>query len=283
MHINRLHWKDVVILILKLSLPFRDLIWVFFFFWKLYRVCFQNFQSISIYRCAGSGGKKNKPHYKNLEGVLQGFQEGVLSETVIIVENRIGELSSNPGRDCVSRQANVLGKGKYSSLSSQLGVNQNRLFSLGKMTCLHHHHHHVALVARISLTLSRHSSLSFIALGRSSGQHPVSSHSCWMYVRAGRPAFARPCVGVHKSASLMSSSLLLQQCPACLVRLTWIVFVIGGRWPYSWCLGRVGLLIGPRALKTLNSIEKIQPRMMAATFNGNPRATIISCYSPYLS
>ena len=100
----------------------------------------------------------------------------------------------------------------------------------------HHHHHHIALVARISLTLSRHSSLSFIALGRSSGQHPVSSHSCWMYVRAGRPAFARPCVGIHKSTSLISSCLLLQQCPACLVRLTWIVFVIGGRWPYSWCL-----------------------------------------------
>ena len=101
---------------------------------------------------------------------------------------------------------------------------------------IHHHHHHITLVARISQTLSRHSSLSFIALGRSSGQHPVSSHSCWMYVRAGRPAFARPCVGIHKSTSLMSSSLLLQQCPACLVRLTWIVFVIGGRWPYSSCL-----------------------------------------------
>ena len=99
-----------------------------------------------------------------------------------------------------------------------------------------YHHHHIVLAERISLTLSRHSSLSFIALGRSSGQHPVSSHSCWMYVRAGRPAFARPCVGIHKSTSLMSSSLLLQQCPACLVRLTWIVFVIGGRWPYSWCL-----------------------------------------------
>ena len=94
------------------------------------------------------------------------------------------------------------------------------------------HHHHIALVARISLTLSRHSSLSFIALGRSSGRYPVSSHSCWMYVRAGRPAFARPCVGVHKSTSLMSSSLLLQQCPAYLVRLTWIVFVIGGRWHF---------------------------------------------------
>ena len=84
----------------------------------------------------------------------------------------------------------------------------------------HHHHHHLALVARISLTLSRHSSLSFIALGRSSGQQTVSSHSCWMYVRAGRPAFARPCVGVHKSTSLMGSSLFLQQCPACLVQST---------------------------------------------------------------
>ena len=104
----------------------------------------------------------------------------------------------------------------------------------------HHHHHHVPLVARISLTLSRHSSLSFIALGRSSGQHPVSSYSCWMYVGAGRPAFARPCVGVHKSTSLMISSLLLQQCPAdifCLhifllirsyCRIAFIVF--GGNW-----------------------------------------------------
>ena len=42
----------------------------------------------------------------------------------------------------------------------------------------------------------------------------------------------------------------------------------------------VGMLIGPRAWKMLNSIEKIQPRMMATTFNGNPRATIINCYSP---
>ena len=98
----------------------------------------------------------------------------------------------------------------------------------------YHHHHHVVLVARISLTLSRQFSLSFIASGRSSGLHPVSSHSCWTYVRAGRPAFVRPYVGVHKSTTLTSSSPLLQQCPACLIRLTWIVFVIGGRWPYSW-------------------------------------------------
>ncbi len=34
----------------------------------------------------------------------------------------------------------------------------------------------------------------------------------------------------------MSSSLFLQQCPACLVRQTCIVFVMGGKWPYSWTL-----------------------------------------------
>ena len=91
-------------------------------------------------------------------------------------------------------------------------------------------------LARISLNLSRHFSLSFIVSGRSSGLHPISSHSCCMHVRDGRPAFAWPYAGVHRSTSLMSTSLLLQQCPACLVRLTWIVFVMGGRWPYSWCL-----------------------------------------------
>ena len=98
-----------------------------------------------------------------------------------------------------------------------------------------YHHHHVVPPARISLTLSRLFSLSFIASGRSSRLHPVSSHSCCMYVRAGRPAFARIYEGVHRSTSLMSSSLLLQQCPTCLVRLTLVVFAMGGRWPFSWC------------------------------------------------
>ena len=100
----------------------------------------------------------------------------------------------------------------------------------------HHNHHHVVTLARISLTLSCHFSLSFIASGRSSGLHPVSSHSCCIYVRAGRSAFAWPYAGFHRSTSLMSSFLLLPQCPACLIRLTWIVFVMGSRWPYSWCL-----------------------------------------------
>ena len=63
------------------------------------------------------------------------------------------------------------------------------------------HHHHVIPLARISVTLSRH--LSFIASGRSSGLHPVSSHSCCMFVRAGYPVFARPLqiAGNYKSVS----------------------------------------------------------------------------------
>ena len=100
--------------------------------------------------------------------------------------------------------------------------------------CKQIHHHHDVRPARTSLTLSLHVSLSFIAFGRSSGLHPVSSHSCCMNVRAGRPAFDWPYAGVHRSTSLTISSLLLQQCPAWLVRLACIVFVIGGRWPYSW-------------------------------------------------
>ena len=99
----------------------------------------------------------------------------------------------------------------------------------------HHHHHHVVPLARISLTLSRHFSLSFIAFGRSSGLHPVSSHSCCMYLRPGRFAFAWPYAGIHRSTSLMSFSLLLQQCPMCPFRLTCIVFM-GGKWPYRWGL-----------------------------------------------
>ena len=110
-------------------------------------------------------------------------------------------------------------------------------FHILKCYLCHHHHHQVVPLARISLTHSRHFSLLFIASGRSSGLHPVSSHSCWMYVRAGRPAFARPYVGVHRSTSLMSSSPLLQQCPVCLVRLTCIVFVMGSWWPYSLSCG----------------------------------------------
>ena len=101
---------------------------------------------------------------------------------------------------------------------------------------MNHHQHHIVPLAWISLTLSRHFSLSFITSGRSSGLHLVFSLSYCMYVLSGCLAFARPYVGFHRSTSIMSLSLLLQQCPVCLVRLTWMVFVMGGRWQYSRCL-----------------------------------------------
>ena len=95
------------------------------------------------------------------------------------------------------------------------------------------HHHHVAPLARISLTLSHHPTLSFIASGRSSGLHPVLAQSCCMQVWPGHSAFARPCKEIHRSTSLMSLSLLLQQSPACLVHIILIVFVMGGKQIYS--------------------------------------------------
>ena len=52
---------------------------------------------------------------------------------------------------------------------------------------------------------------------------------------AGCPAFYSSMLGGSRSTSLMSSTLILHQCPACLVRLTWIVFVMDGKWPYSCC------------------------------------------------
>ena len=90
------------------------------------------------------------------------------------------------------------------------------------------------LQAWISLTISCYPSIYLllpIASGKSSRPHLVSVHSCcrccsWSsYI----------CASVWRRASIMSSSLLLQQCPACLVRLIWMISKMGGRWPYSCC------------------------------------------------
>ena len=77
---------------------------------------------------------------------------------------------------------------------------------------IHYHAHQVRLTARIHLHLSA------ITLGRFSRWHPVSSQNPWMCLQ--------------KNVSLC---LFLEQCPACLVRLTWIVCEMRGRWPYSSC------------------------------------------------
>ena len=86
------------------------------------------------------------------------------------------------------------------------------------------------LLARISKNLTHHLFLSSIASARSSRQHPVSVQRCCRQVLVSRPTLARPCEGVHRRMSLMSASLLLQQCLACLGRLIWMVLKMEGRW-----------------------------------------------------
>ena len=44
--------------------------------------------------------------------------------------------------------------------------------------------------------------------------------------------------------------------------------------------GGIGMLLSRRALKSLNSIEKTQPRIICAAFNGNPCTAIVSYYCP---
>ena len=93
-------------------------------------------------------------------------------------------------------------------------INPCRLFNTKS------HHHHVAPSSWISLILYCHPSLSSIASGRSSSLHPVWAQSCCMLVLAGHPILTCPCDEVHRSMWLMSSSLIFQQCVACLLHLT---------------------------------------------------------------
>ena len=59
-------------------------------------------------------------------------------------------------------------------------------------------------------------------------------------------------------------------------------FISASAWKNSIgaTIGGVGMLLSPLALKSLNTIEEIEPRIIIASFHGNPITTIISCYSP---
>ena len=59
-------------------------------------------------------------------------------------------------------------------------------------------------------------------------------------------------------------------------------FISASAWKISVnaVIGGVRIPLNPHALKSLNSIKKIQPRMLVATFNGDLDTTIIFCYSP---
>ena len=105
---------------------------------------------------------------------------------------------------------------------------------MSRFFILIHHHHHVAPSAQISLTLSLSTPPYRPSLSAGpQGYIPYRHRAAVCMFQPGRPAFAQLCEEVHKRTSLMSSSLLLQQCPACLVCLILIVFMTGGR--YSCC------------------------------------------------
>ena len=91
------------------------------------------------------------------------------------------------------------------------------------------------LLARISVNLSRHSSLSSIASGRSSRLHHVSVQRYCRKVIVIRPTLTRPCEWGNRRTQLINTSLLLQQRPACLIRLIWMVLEMVGWWSYSCC------------------------------------------------
>ena len=95
------------------------------------------------------------------------------------------------------------------------------------------YHDQLILIARIPLTLSHHSSLSSIALGRSSNTSGVRTEL--MHVFATWPTLVCLCVEVHRKTSLMNLFLLLQQWQVNLVHLTWMACKMEGKWLHSCC------------------------------------------------
>ena len=77
-----------------------------------------------------------------------------------------------------------------------------------------------------------HPSLSSIASDRSSRSHSVSAQNCCMKFLAVHTALSRPCEGDPLEYVIYD---IVPTSPVCLVYLTWIVFVMGGKWLYSCC------------------------------------------------
>ena len=56
-----------------------------------------------------------------------------------------------------------------------------------------------------------------------------------MWFFAGQLTLVRPCVGVQGRTSLMSLSIILLLCPACLAYLIWMIYEMGDKWLYRDC------------------------------------------------
>ena len=103
-----------------------------------------------------------------------------------------------------------------------------------------------------------------------SNQHPRIVGQCRSLV--GDPHC--PCVGFHRRTLLISSSLLLQQCPACLVHLTRMVCEIGGRLPYS-CF-----LVGCRFHDLFKTARSILVQLPSSLFSRRfVRVQVVQPYS----
>ena len=112
-------------------------------------------------------------------------------------------------------------------------IDNCRLFK-AKSSLYIYYHHHVMPQARISLTSSHHFSLSFIASGMSQGCNPythIAAVCMFELVLLLLNGHMRRLIGVHP---LWACSSFSSWCLICLVHLTWIVFMMGCRWSYSW-------------------------------------------------
>ena len=98
-----------------------------------------------------------------------------------------------------------------------------------------HHHYQVTQPARISLTLFLPTIIPIVHWSRQVIQATFCIGKELLYIVSRWSSNLCPYEVVHRSMSLMTSSLLLQLCPACLVHLNLIVFVMDGMWPYSCC------------------------------------------------
>ena len=97
----------------------------------------------------------------------------------------------------------------------------------------HHHHHHHQWVPTTQFPLILSLSLS-LAASVLIGHFPK-----WVLYTA--PNVCKElmtislCLSINTGVSLMSSSLLLQQYPASLPHLSWIICEMWGKWSYNCC------------------------------------------------
>ena len=132
----------------------------------------------------------------------------------------------------------------------------------------HDHYHQVMLIAQNSLTLSPAVPIApcfcrVLLTASSVCTVLMGICSCWS-ANTGSSMY----IGLHKRTSLMCSSLLYQQRPACFVCFNWMVCAMGCKWPYS-CFFCGFLLIGFIQNDTLHSCV-VSNKLFLHAFHRSP-------------